>query len=286
MSKAYYHHPEDEYLSIEFVNSDFSKIKKKEKEYKDSATAVLSYDFDRETHVLYVGTEPPSDADEIEMDADALVADVSSTRRVIAVRALRAFSSILEEKQLDEGEQLRAYKDLEAEGIAEALNRVEWDGTVTEVGGRLLSNLILRHPFPNANHRTGLIILEAYTAAHLQEFNIPKMHNSEYQWKEWADEYIRESKRLLTVRRNAPRFHYLQNLGCETVERKGGIRIDLGSYNLYTDINQSHAHYAKRHEQLCQDLTREIVCRQGNDRLTEIKAIPERKFAEILRNST
>lgn len=257
-----YHHPDRNHMSIDFVHPDRSSVEAKADELDESETDVLSYDLDERAYVLYAGSEAPKSAEEVEMDPQRLASEVEAPTRTILIRSLQAFQAVVEDKRMEEDERLRAYKQLELEGVVDALDRVDWDGTVTEIGGRLMSNLILRHPFPNANHRTSLTMLERYVAANEREFDLPRVHTSDYEWKEWADEYIRKSKRILTVRRNAPRFYHLDELGCETVVRKGGIEIDLEQWDLMRDLNRSHEKYAEDHEELCEELTEQILQRQ------------------------
>lgn len=277
-----YHHPNADHMSIEFVNPDREVVEDKTDEMDGFDTDVLSYDLDQTVYVLYAGTEAPESADEVEMDLDRLVGETEAPTRPILLRSLQAFVQVVDDKKIEEGERLRAYKGLEPSSIVQAIDQVQWEGSVAEVGGRLMPNLILRHPFPNANHRTSLTMLERYVAANEQAFDLPKMHTPEYEWKKWADNYIRQSKRILTVRRNAPRLHYLAEFGCDTIVRKGGIEIDLTEWELPTDINRAHTQYAKTHEELCEEFAEEILRRQ-TEVGSEEPGIGKESFAEYLR---
>jgi len=53
-----------------------------------------------------------------------------------------------------------------------------------------------------------------------------------YDWREWVNEYINESKRLLTVRRKNVLFKHLYSFGARTLERKHAVEIDLTEYEL------------------------------------------------------
>lgn len=53
-----------------------------------------------------------------------------------------------------------------------------------------------------------------------------------YDWREWVNEYINESKRLLTVRRKNVLFKHLRGFGATTLERKHEVMIDLSEYEL------------------------------------------------------
>ena len=74
---------------------------------------------------------------------------------------------------IDDDQNLVWYKPLEPDRIADAVARVEWCQTIPDIGGRLLSNLILAHGLPNANHRTALGFLNAYLATIEPAFEPP-----------------------------------------------------------------------------------------------------------------
>lgn len=90
-----------------------------------------------------------------------------------------------------------------------------------------MSNLILRHSLPNANHRTGIAMLQFCIESVDPEFEMPRTHIDDDTWREWANTYIVDSKRLITVRRNNLRFKQLEDLDVDLVERKDGIQIRL-----------------------------------------------------------
>lgn len=100
------------------------------------------------------------------------------------------------------------------------------------VAGELMSNLVIRHALPNANHRTSIAMLQFCIDSVDPSFEMPSTHVDDHTWKERVDPYIVESKRLITVRRNNVRFEHLKELGVNLVERKGGIRIQLADCDL------------------------------------------------------
>ena len=71
-------------------------------------------------------------------------------------------------------------------------------------------------------------------------FSFPEFATTEYQWKEWVNEYIADSKRILTVRRNTTAFSLLAEWGCNVVTRRNGIDIELAEYDL--NLTQSEAY--------------------------------------------
>ena len=122
-------------MSIEFINPDRQQVEDRSNELSESETDILSYSLDEDIHVLYAGSKPPESAEEVEMDPNALAAEVEGPTRAILLRSLQAFVSVIERKEVQENERLRAYKQLEPGAIARAIDRVDWDGSVVEVGG-------------------------------------------------------------------------------------------------------------------------------------------------------
>jgi len=136
---------------------------------------------------------------------------------------------------IDDEQDLDWYKPLEPDRIADALDRVEWRQSVPVVGGQMLSNLILAHGLPNANHRTALGFLNAYLATMDPSFDPPSVTTSEDDWLDWIDEYIVDSKRLLTLSRNPRLFAWLADHGATQIERKDGVLIDIADEDLSGD---------------------------------------------------
>nr|WP_247730994.1 hypothetical protein [Halovivax limisalsi] len=94
---------------------------------------------------------------------------------------------------------------------------VSWGEALPTVAGELMSNLILRHALPNANHRTSIAMLQFCIESVVPSFEMPPTHADDETWQNWVDPFIVESKRLITVRRNNVRFKHLQELGVDLV---------------------------------------------------------------------
>jgi len=140
------------------------------------------------------------------------------------------------------GETVRGNKTAQLEEIPSILSsRVQWKQPVPRVGGQLLSNLILSHPLPNANHRTSLGMLVVYLRSVGVDIAGDDIVASD------VEEYISDSKRILTVRRNVTKFRILEQCGCTTIERKGGIRIPLDDFDL--TCSNPYSEFAQKHEQ-------------------------------------
>ncbi|WP_229504845.1 hypothetical protein [Natrinema versiforme] len=104
-----------------------------------------------------------------------------------------------------------------------------------------------------------------------------------YGWMEWVNDYINESKRLLTIRRKGSRFKYLEEFGCDVLVRKHDIEIPLEEYELDLRRSERWRRYAKRHENLWIDFTEEAVRRAGATELADIDGLPKHEFADDLK---
>lgn len=60
---------------------------------------------------------------------------------------------------------VRWYKDLDVDVLRRTLQRIDWTGSHLDVATRIVSDLILAHPFPNANHRTSIFLARKYLAS-------------------------------------------------------------------------------------------------------------------------
>ena len=128
-----------------------------------------------------------------------------------------------------------------------------------------MSNLILRHSLPNANHRTGIAMLHFCIESVDPAFEISRTHLDDETWQEWVDPYIVASKRLITVRRNNVRFKQLEELGVDLIERKDGIQIRLAESELDMHWRDALSRYATRHEDHCTEFARAVFLRAGRD---------------------
>jgi hypothetical protein len=114
-------------------------------------------------------------------------------------------------------------------------------------------------------------------------FELPSLITDDYDWQAWVDDFIVDSKQLLTVRRNVDRFRYLSKFGCTTVRRKGGIDILLDEYDLYMHIHEALSTYATRHEQRTVTFARNLLKKTNNSRLLKEPGLTQWEFAEYIR---
>ena len=120
------------------------------------------------------------------------------------------------------------------------------------------------------------------------EFSMPETATQfdvtdEYDWMEWVNEHINESKRLLTVRRKGGRFKYLEKFGCDVLVRKHDIEIPLEEYLLDLQQSERWRRYAERHEELWIEFTEEAVRRAEMTELLDTDGISKHEFADELK---
>lgn len=116
-------------------------------------------------------------------------------------------------------------------------------------------------------------------------FSFPEFATEEYDWKRWVNEYIIESKRILTVRRNTTAFSLLAEWGCDVVKRKNDIEINLAEYNLDLSQSDAYEYYGDKHTDLCTEFLIESVTRAGHDELISTDGISKMEFVTYLEES-
>lgn len=277
---VHYHHPCDDTFSLAYCGSSPADLERPRSE-ADGPTKRLGYPFETPVYLLFEGSESARTASDIESDpahvADQIAGQPRPTQ-IVAVRLLELLEAIVGVREEDE---FRRYKEFEPARIQEALQRVSWGETLPTVAGELLSNLLLRHSLPNANHRTAIALAQLCIESVDPAFELSSVHVDET-WKGWIDPYVVESKRLLTVRRNNVRFNRLAELGVDLVERKGDIRIRLSDYELDMYPSEALRTYAKRHEEHCIELIAELLDRADRTDLRTQSGPTKREFVAYL----
>lgn len=100
---------------------------------------------------------------------------------------------------------VRLYKDLDIQALQRALQSLDWNGSHLEVASRIVSDIILAHPFPNANHRTSIYLARKYLASvginwphyTLRGRGAQRLHRE-------TKPFFIESKYLLQIHRHSP----------------------------------------------------------------------------------
>ena len=257
--------PRDQY-SLEFVNQDREAFKehlaaqttRERTSFKSREVPIETEDGVQTLYAVYSNSVPDSlfveeDDEEIQTILDDQFSDAEL--QILEV-ILDVFTGITEVVQEETG-RFTIYKDMDLPKISETLRYPDWGDTpVTVVGGQLLSRFILAHPMPNANHRTGLGLLERYLRSHGDGVTVPDT-GEQGTWNEWARPYIHDSKRLLTVRRNAHVFRYAREYGVDVIMRKNDVDIDLHEFDLAVD--DPFEHFGHEHEQRSIDFVETIL---------------------------
>lgn len=120
--------------------------------------------------------------------------------------ALEAFRAA-ERAAARRGARLRWYKPLDERLLHRTLTQMDWKGQKLDVAARLISNLVIAHPFPNANHRTSTALARLYLAAEgiawppydLRGRGIDRFIRD-------TEPFVLRSKYLLHVMRHGPMF--------------------------------------------------------------------------------
>ncbi len=289
VNRVFYHHEQDKQFSLDFVNPDLEAVGRRVVNYDGyTALKVEEYELDHTVYAVYTASGASGAADQIEYDLVEYIDSMGAANSVIATRLVDVFRNVLEENYDEEGKRVQAYKDISAEDIEPALNQVNWNGTAVEVAGRLASNLILKHTLPNANHRTAIGMSQLYLRRVNPHFSMPDTAKQldgaeEYDWMDWVNDYINQSKRLLTVRRKGGRFKYLEEFGCDVLVRKHDIEIHLEDYELDLHRSERWQKYAEKHEELWIEFTEDAVRRTGMNELLESEGLSKHEFAAALK---
>jgi len=181
------------------------------------------------------------------------------------------------------GDKLRWYKDFNPVDISRAIESVEWRQLVPLVGGDLVSELILKHALPNANHRTAIAFLRTYLESIAQqgEADFPAAGNYDGEWYRWAEEYVYRSKKLLLLRRKDNLLRYAKDHGFSKVQREPRVTLTLAKY----DFNQTAVsrHAEKAHLELWVDFVVNFLIRSGQSNLLRTMDPGKQTFVRQLR---
>ncbi len=280
---VHYHHPQAENFSLKYSSASPEEVLA-HRENMDGATKLIGYPFDTPVYVLYEGDTEIEDASDVDFDREWLrdrISELPRSSQIVAFRLVELLEAAVEVRDEDE---FRLYKEFEPQKIQQALDHVSWGTVLPRVAGELMSNLILRHSLPNANHRTGIAMLQFCIESVSPAFEMPRTHVDDEAWQEWVDPYIVGSKRLITVRRNNVRFKQLEELGVDIVERKGGSQIRLAEFELDMHWREALSTYAKRHEEHCTDFAQSALVQAEQEASLDKPGPTKQEFIEYLEN--
>lgn len=278
---VHYHHPQAENFSLTYSSISPSELYTRQADL-DGTTKLIGYPFEPPVYVLYERDTEIESAEDIDYDRDWLsdrIAELDREGQVVAFRLVELLEAAVDVRNRDE---FRLYKGFEPQKIHQALNHISWGATLPQVAGELMSNLILRHSLPNANHRTGIAMLQFCIESVEPDFEMPRTHVDDDAWRGWVDPYIVESKRLITVRLNNIRFKHLEEFAVDVVERKDGIQIQLAEFDLDMHWREALSEYAGRHETHCTEFAHDVLERADRQDLRSQSGPAKREFTEYL----
>jgi hypothetical protein len=278
---VHYHHPQAENFSLKYSSDSLSELLTRRAEL-DGETKLIGYPFETPVYVLYEADTEIEAAEDIDYDSEWLserIAELDRGGQVVAFRLVELLEAAVDVREEDE---FRLYKEFEPQKIQQALDHVSWRTTLPQVAGELMSNLVLRHALPNANHRTGIAMLQLCIESMAPDFEMPRTHVDDDTWREWVDPYIVDSKRLITVRRNNIRFKHLQALNVGLVKRKDGIQIRLAEFGLDMHWREALSEYAGLHETHCTGFAQAVLKRAERDDLLGQPGPTKQEFIEYL----
>lgn len=278
---VYYHHPLVENFSLKFSSATSAAVHQRRTQ-SDGDTKLMGYPFETPVFVLYERDIEIESLNEVEYDRDWLTERISELDRpgqVVAFRLVELLEAAVTVRQEDE---FRLYKEFEPQKIQYALDHISWGASLPTVAGELMSNLILRHSLPNANHRTGIAMLQFCMESAVSGFEMPHTHIDDYTWRDWVDPYIVTSKQLITVRRNNVRFQHLEELGVNIVERKDGIQISLSDFDLDMHWRTAQSQYAEIHEKHCTAFAKAVLARTEQENLGRRSGPTKTEFIDYL----
>jgi hypothetical protein len=278
---VHYHHPEHPQYSLAYVTTDREQISPRTDDH-----FIEQYELDKDVFILYTNHGTSGTVDDLDEDFEAALDTMAQEDRQITISLLQIFEEIIEQKQIEEDEKLEIYKQIELNRIPEAIAEVEWNRAAVDVAGQLMSTLILKHALPNANHRTSIGLSQWYLESIKTGFSFPDFATEDYEWKRWVDEYIADSKRILTVRRNMTAFSLLAEWGCDVVKRKNDVEIALAEYNLDFSQSEAYIHYGEMHTDLCTEFIIESVKRAEYEELISGDGVPKTEFVRYLEEDT
>lgn len=255
---VFYNHPQAEQFALRYSSGSIAELGALQDD-ADGRTKLIGYPFDKPVYVLYASDIEPEAASEFDFDREWFNERIDELSRAAQVTAFRLVELLEAAVDVREEDEFRLYKSFEPTKIQRALDNVSWGMALQRVAGELMSNLILSHSLPNANHRTGIAMLQFCIESVDSAFEMPSTHLDDATWRKWVDPYIADSKRLITVRRNNLRFKRLAALDVDLVELKNGIQISLDDFELDMSWQDAHSIYATRHEAHCIGFARAVL---------------------------
>ncbi|MBI2078988.1 MAG: hypothetical protein HYT80_11580 [Euryarchaeota archaeon] len=174
---------------------------------------------------------------------------------VATAYAVRMFRLIVQASRKGKGP-VRWYKRLDLEALRKTVARYPLKGRLVDVAGSILSSTILTHPFPNANHRTSLVMSRLYLefmgvdwpGYSMKGRGQKRLHRATH-------DFFRQSKYLLQLLRHTDLVRVAHEEGFTHLHIGSGTDAEI----VPTDLGLSPDEVRERHEALCRRTLKEVA---------------------------
>lgn len=142
---------------------------------------------------------------------------------------------------------LRWYKALDVPALHATIRAYPWTGTHLDVASRILSSTVVKHPFPNANHRTSISLMRLYLAS----VGIPWPHytlrgGGKARFYRDGKPYLIESKYLLQLVRHRPLMRLAHEEGYTHLRIGDDAQAEIRAADLAKNGDQLRAAHLDR----------------------------------------
>lgn len=197
-----------------------------------------------------------------------------------AVRmAVDLFRSIMRKAQGKAA--FRWYKKLEVALLHRKIQSFEWSGTHLDVASGIITDLILAHPFPNANHRSSIHFARNYLIVcgiKWPHYNL-QGHGHQRLHRETKEFFIR-SKYLLQLHRH----HTMVQLAYELGFRKFRVGDDAEATITDGDWNLNPHEIRDRHQAAARKMLLDLADDEGCQKLRLPRSKTLRQWMETARS--
>lgn len=199
--------------------------------------------------------------------------DAAQWMAAVAIETFRAVERSARAQKLD----FRWYKELDEARLLEAIRRWTWNGTVLDVVGALVSDLILAHPFPNGNHRTATTIGREFIASVGVDWPPYDLRGKGYlRYRRDTEPFFVQSKYILALRRHRSVLLVALRHGYREVEVRRGLTQPLRREHV--DMNEKESR--RLHRQTLSNMFLRIAAPRDASKLSEPHVGGLRRFVE------
>lgn len=169
--------------------------------------------------------------------------------------ALEAFR-LAERGAAARGRRLRWYKPLEEDKLHALMTLYDLRGSRLDVAARLMSDTILAHPFPNANHRSSISLARTWLESEGVDWPpySPRGRGIGRLIRE-TEPHILRSKYLLQLRRRLPLVRVAHEEGYRLLQVKAEAAVPIAA----DDLALGEAEVRDRHRRVCAHLLESLA---------------------------